>query len=405
MDFSIPERAAEICARCDRFIAQYVSPLKEKYPAFFGEDADRLLVTADAMLDPAIPPIRKALRKAAVDAGLYGIHMPESAGGLGLSQLEQVIITEHVTRGEPAPSILWPNLLAYITGEIWGPTPILLRANEALQNEYLPKFMRADVTQAIAMTDPGAGSDPQNMDTKAELKGDTYVLNGEKIYIGNAALAEVLLVFARTSGQRGDHRGLSLILLPASTPGVRIKKMLRPLEGIGNHAHLEFRDCKFPAQNIIGKEGEGLSVALAFLAQGRLRHAATAVGVGSWLLQQCVMRVKERQTFGEPLATRQGLQWELADAALMIEQLRWLTRHAAWAVDQGQKAIAEVAMAKMQGAIVQSKIAGLALQIHGGAGYMADLPFERAFRQARMFALVDGTVEIQRQTIARQLLR
>lgn len=404
MNFDIPERVEKILGEIDAFVADHVEPLKARYPNFFGEDADRLSVMPDGSLDPEIPRIRKDLRKRAVEAGLYGLHMPESVGGRGLSRLDRVLVAEHITNAPPMSSILWPNLQAYVTGEIWGPTPVLLYANKEVQGRMLRGFMQADLTQAIALTDPSAGSDPQNMDMTAEQRGDRYVLNGEKVFIGNGALADVLMVYARTSGEKGQHKGLSMFLVEQGTPGCSVKRMFRPLEGIGNHAHLQFEDCEIPVENLVGDEGRGLYVGLEFLSEGRLRHAATGVGASKWLLDRTIDYVKTRHTFGEPLSSRQGVQWQLAEAATMIEQLQWLTRYAAWKVDQGGRVIKEVAMAKAQGAIVQTHVASLALQLHGGAGFMSDLPIERAFRHARMYTLTEGGVEIQRQNIAKQIL-
>ncbi len=405
MDFTLPPEAEELSRVARTLSDQLVADHSRMNPSLFGEDAERCSVGHDGRLVPEIFAIRADVRAKALELGLYGAYMPEEVGGAGLSVLTTAILEESLADRPAYPQVFWPDLSVHILGRAWGPTPVLLSGSPTIQERYLMPLMRGEQTTGIALTDPEAGSDPQNMRATAVLEGDTYRINGTKRFVGNGPYADFLMVYARTSGERGSIKGISLFIVEKGTPGFTVPRVDGVMEGVGNHGELIFDDCHVPIENLVGAEGEGFRYAMKYVSQARLTIAARCVGAAQYLLDATVARAKGRRTFGAPLAERQAIQWMIADLATEIEEVRLLVRYAAWKIDHGDQARRETAMAKLRGPQVYHHAADVAMQVHGGVGYSTALPIERAYRRARGYRFIEGTDEMQRRSLAAELLR
>lgn len=373
-------------------------------PEYFGEDADRAATQDDARLRPEALELRRGIIANAVAAGFYGAKMPPEIGGKGLGPLPSLLAQVAISYAPPCPTVLWPDMTGYVLGGAWGPVKALLRGDGAMRERYLAPLMAGTATSCIAITDPEAGSDPQNMRGVAHLEGELWVLDGRKRFVGNGANADFLVTYMRTDGAAGDRTGLSAFVVDADTPGFRVEKILRVMEGVGNHAELTYEACTVPANALLGERGDGFEIAMAEIAESRLHIGACFLGQSEWLLDQAIARAKTRSTFGVRLEQRQAIQWMLADVATAIEQLRWLLYAAIWKLQAGHDVRREVAFVKLLAPSVYGQAADVAIQVHGGVGYLASLPFERAYRRARGFRIVEGTDEMQRRTIAHLLL-
>lgn len=405
MDFTLPPEAEELSRVARTLADQLVADHARTSPMLFGEDAERRSVGDDGRLVPEIFAIRAEVRAKAIELGLYGAYMPEEVGGAGLSVLTTAILEEALADRPAYPQVFWPDLSVHVLGRAWGPTPVLLAGSPGIRERYLKPLMTGEQTTCIALTDPEAGSDPQNMRATAVRDGDTYRINGTKRFVGNGPYADFLMVYARTSGERGEIRGISLLLVDKGTPGFSVPRIDGVMEGVGNHGELVFDDCRVPAENLVGAEGEGFRYAMKYVSQARLTIAARCVGAAQFLLDATIARAKARRTFGAPLADRQAIQWMIADLAAEIAQLRLLVRYAAWKIDQGDQARQETAIAKLRGPQVYHQAADVAMQVHGGVGYSTALPIERAYRRARGYRFIEGTDEMQRRSLAAELLR
>ena len=382
-----------------------VAEASERAPELFGIDADRVSIDSDCRFVPLVHEVRATVRKRAVERGFYGMSMPGADGSAGMTCLGMSMLDEALSTRPAYPSVLWPDLTIHMLGRAWGPTPVLLRGSDEIKDRYLAPLMSGEATTCIALTDPDAGSDPQNMRATATHRGSEWVINGRKRFVGNSPYADFLMVYARTSGEPGDHRGISLFIVEKGTPGFEVVRVNRVMEGLGNHGELSFEDCHVPEANLVGEEGRGFGLAMEYVSAARLSIASRSLGGAQWLLDHAIERARSRVTFGQPLADRQAIQWMIADLATDIEQLRWLIRHAASRVDAGDPARVETSMAKVRGPAVYHHAADVAMQIFGGLGYLSDEPIERAYRRARGYRFIEGTDEMQRQSIARQLLK
>ncbi|MFC4540360.1 acyl-CoA dehydrogenase family protein [Halosolutus amylolyticus] len=398
MEFSVPEEARHINRALDDFIEQEVKPLEDEHPKFFGEDRERHIVDDENLQCEEYRELVHRVKKKAAEAGFYGMEMPEEVGGGGVDILTRSIVGEHVANREP-------GLHEYgVLGTEGGPTPILLACNESQREKYLYPLMDAEISSAFAISEPECGSDPQYMNTTAEKDGDEWVINGKKYWISNGPYADFAMVFARTSGEDGDIDGITCFLVDAENPGYKVGKIHRTM-GLtpGMQSELIFDDCRVGKDQILGEVGEGFQTAMSWIGGGRLNIAAYTVGKAQYLLDLAVDYANQRETFGTEIRNRQGVSFPLADLATDIEQTRLLYRYAAWKMDQDEHARKEESMAKLRGAELYNKAADVAMQVHGGAGFMKSLPIEHEYRAARVYRIFEGTDEIQRRTIANEL--
>ena len=340
--------------------------------------------------------------RAAIDAmaemGLFGLAFREEVGGQGFGKLGYCVGVEQLARTNAS---LW-NVIGGSAG-LCG-TAIDVGGPDALRMRYLPKLLRAELIGAYALSEPGAGSDAGSLKTVAARDGDGYVIDGAKTFITNAPIADVFVVFANADPAKGS-KGITAFVVERATPGLEVGKND---EKMGLHgsttAQLFFNRMRVPASQRVGAEGEGFKIALATLDFGRLGLAAHAVGAAQRLLEASVAHAKERVQFGKPIAANEAVQWMLADAATEIHAARLMVYDAAARADRGERVTDRAAMAKLFATEMLGRVADAAVQIHGGMGYMRELWIERAYRDARIYRIYEGTSEIQRLVIASGLL-
>ncbi|MFC6769171.1 acyl-CoA dehydrogenase family protein [Natrinema soli] len=398
MDFSEPSEAVQITKALDDFIDQEVAPLENEYDEFLGADYEKHIVDDDHRQVPEYRNIVEKIRTKSVEAGFYGMTMPEEVGGGDVDILTRAIVGEHMSNRPP-------GFHSAIFGGAGGPTPILLACDERQRAEYLEPLMDGEITTCFALTEPGHGSDAHYMDTRAEKDGDEWVINGQKVFITNGPYADFVMVFARTSGEDGDLSGITCFLVDDDNPGFEVGTIHRAMGMTpGTHAELYFNDCRVGEEQVLGEVDKGFQSAMDWIGGGRINIAAGSVGTAQFLLDMSVEYARERETFDKPIGHRQGISFQLAELATDLEQVRQLYRYAAWKMDNGERARKEESMAKLRGAKLANDAADVAMQVHGGAGFMKDLPIERNYRSARVFRIFEGTDEIQKRTIARELI-
>ncbi|PWH14377.1 MAG: acyl-CoA dehydrogenase [Anaerolineae bacterium] len=332
--------------------------------------------------------------------GLLGLNIPEAYGGAGVDAISAAIAIEELgwACGSTALAVAAHNGL--------GTTPLVLYGSEALKRKWLPLVASGKgKLGALALTEPGAGSDLQGIQTRAVKDGNEWVLNGAKMWCTNALIAEYIITLVRTDGA-GGSRSLSMILVPTDTPGLKIgppeKKM--GLKGSPTSA-VTYDNVRVPLDNLVGEEGRGLQQTLATLDGGRISIGAISLGLARAAFESAVDYAKQRHAFGAPIASFQAIQWMLADAATEMAAARYLLYYAAWRKEQGLPYTQEAAMAKLFASEMGERVCRNAMQVFGGYGYSRAYPVERMYRDARLMTIGEGTSEIQRMVIARHVLR
>jgi len=332
--------------------------------------------------------------------GLLGLSIPEEYGGAGVDSVSAAIAMEELGWG------CGSTALALAAHNGLGTAPIALYGTPELKKHWLPLLASGKgKLGALALTEPGAGSDIQGgITTKAVRDGDQWVINGTKMWCTNASIAEYIITLVRTD-PAGGSRSLSMILIPTAATGVNIapaeKKM--GLHGSPTHA-VAFDDVRVPLGNLVGQEGRGLQQTLAILDGGRISIGAISVGLAQAALEHALEYARERKAFGQRIADFQAIQFKLANAATEIELARTLIYKTAWVKDQGRPYTKEAAMAKLYATEMAERVCYDAIQIHGGYGYSREYPVERLYRDARLMTIGEGTSEILRMVIARHLL-
>jgi alkylation response protein AidB-like acyl-CoA dehydrogenase len=332
--------------------------------------------------------------------GLLGLNVPEEFGGAGVDAVSAAIAIEELGWG------CGSTALAVAAHNGLGCAPITLFGSRLLQERFLPSAASGrGRLAALALTEPGAGSDLQGgVLTRAVRQGDEWVINGAKMWCTNASVADFIVTLVRTD-PGGGSRSLSMIVVPTDTPGLDIgpaeKKM--GLKGSPTHA-VTYQDVRVPLEYLLGEEGRGLAQTLAVLDGGRVSIAALATGLAQAAYEAALAYASQRHAFGGPIADKQAIQWMLADAATEIQASRWLAYHAAWLKEQGKVYTLQASMAKLYATEMAERVTRNAIQIHGGYGYSREYPVERIYRDARLMTIGEGTSEIQRMVIARQVL-
>jgi acyl-CoA dehydrogenase len=336
--------------------------------------------------------------------GLFGLSIPEEYGGLGLSMLGECMVQEELakTNGCFRSRISTNNGL--------GSQGLIISGTEEQKKKYLPKIASGEWTACFGLTEPEAGSDAGNIQTTAVLKGDQWVLNGTKIFITNADCAQLATVFALTDRAKRTRGGITAFLVEMGTPGFTVGKAEKKMGLRGNHTcELIFDDCKIPKENVVGGDkmiGKGFVTAMQILDKGRMTIAASGVGAAQRCLEISIEHAKNRVQFGAPIANLQAIQFMLADMATQIYAGRQMLYHAACLRDKrGTSVIMEAAMVKLFCTEMANRVADMAVQIFGGMGYTKDCPAERFYRDLRLTRIYEGTSEIQRVVIARELLK
>ncbi|HED04674.1 MAG TPA: acyl-CoA dehydrogenase [Candidatus Fraserbacteria bacterium] len=330
--------------------------------------------------------------------GYLGMGVPETYGGIGADALSYAIVMEELSRAcaSTSTAVSVQNSLVE--------HPIVEFGSEEQKREYLPRLASGEWMGAFALTEPESGSDAGALKTTAQLQGDGYLLNGTKRFITNAAFADLFVVFAATAPEQGKH-GVSCFLVERAAPGFTVGKEEDKMGIRGSSTcELHFQGCPVPAGQLLGEVGAGFRMALSTLDAGRIGIAAQALGIAQAALEESVSYARERQAFGRAIARFQAIQFLLAEMRTKVEAARLLVYQAAWKKDQGQNYIAEAAIAKLYASEIASQVADAAVQIHGGYGYIKDYKVERLYRDARITRIYEGTNEIQKLIIAREML-
>jgi acyl-CoA dehydrogenase len=330
------------------------------------------------------------------EVGLMNPHLPEEYGGVGLSMFDGMLIGEELSWG-------CAGIAVSIVANMLGAAPVVLAGTDEQKRTWLPPLVESPILCSFALTEPNAGSDVSGIQTTAVREGDEYVLNGSKMFITNAGHATWIVVFASTDKSQG-HRGLSAFVVPTDLEGVTIEKHLDKMgQRATDTSAVAFQDVRVPAVNRLGEEGEGFKIAMRTLDHTRPGTAAGAVGVARAAYEHAVEYSRERVQFGQPIAMNQGVNFLIADMAAEIEAARLLTWQAAWLLDQGKRATLQSSFAKRFASDTAMKVTTDAVQIFGGYGYIKEYPVEKLMRDAKLFQIYEGTSQIQRLVIAREI--
>lgn len=373
MDFSLNEEEAQVRDWVRTFVRKEIAPLEPE--VLRRERAHRPGLTADEL---------RELQLKAKESGFWGVLTPEEYGGMALGAVLTALLEAELGR-------------SFVPFRFGGHADnILYYANDEQKQRYLLPTIAGERRSCFAISEPGAGSDARALRATARRDGGDWVLNGEKTFITNGNEADFAMVFARTDD------GVTCFLADRAD-GWRSE----PIDTMGQWgpAALVFEDVRVPDANVLGEVGGGFELAMKWIGQGRYLLPARALGSCERLVEMAMEHARTRVTFGAPIADRQAVQWMIADSAVEIEALRWLVLHAAWLVDSGADSRHAQSIAKLYGGVKANEIVDRVLQIHGGMGYTRELPVERWYRELRLLRIYEGTDEIQRRTIARNLLK
>ena len=334
------------------------------------------------------------------ELGLFGLSIPAEYGGLDLSMEDECLVAVELGRTSPA------FRSAFGTNVGIGSQGLVMFGTEAQKAKYLPGIASGDIITSFALTEPEAGSDSASVQTRATKDGDAYVLNGSKRYITNANKADLFTVMARTDPNKPGGGGVSAFLVPRDLPGLSVGKPEKKMGQQGAHVcDVIFDNVRVPAENRLGAEGEGFKVAMQVLDRGRLHISAVCVGVAERLIADCVAYASERKQFGQAISQFQLVQGMIADSKTEALAAKALTMETARKRDAGQSVTMEAAAAKYFASEMVGRVADRAVQIFGGAGYIAEYGIERFYRDVRIFRIYEGTSQIQQVVIARETLK
>jgi acyl-CoA dehydrogenase len=384
MDFDIPENLRLMVDTVRRFVKQDLEPISRQV-----EDEDRIP-------EDIVEKMR--------DLGLFGLAIPEEYGGLELGLLGECLVYEELSKANAC----FRTRIGTNNGI--GAQGIVLDGTSEQKQKYLPKLASGEWTGCFALSEPEAGSDASNVQTTAQIKNGHWVLNGRKHFITNGDIADVASVFALTDRSKKARGGITAFIVEKTFPGFYVGTIERKMGLRGSHtSELIFDDCQVPMENVIGGEaqiGQGFKTAMKTLDKGRLTMGASALGSAQKLLDLSIEYARQRVQFGRPIAEFQAVQIMLADMATQIYAGRQMLYHAACLRDsKGEAVIKEASMVKLFCTEMANRVADMAVQIHGGMGYMKDFPVERFYRDLRLTRIYEGTSEIQRVVIARELLK
>ena len=379
MDFGLSDEQVAVRDTVRTFVRREVMPLEAD--CLRHERAGRPGVS---------PEVLRELQDKAAKSGFWGVNTPEEYGGMALGPVMTAIVLIELGR-----SFVPFNFGGYADN-------ILYSCTEEQKQRYLLPLLAGERKSCFAITEPGAGSDARNIRTRAEKNGSDWVINGEKTFITRGNEADFVMVFAVTERERGADGGITCFLVDRD-----MGWKSEPIDTMGEWgpAALVFDDVVVPEDNVLGEVGQGFTLAMKWINAGRFTLPARAVGSCERLLQMGRDYANIRTTFGRPLADRQAIQWMVADSAVEIEAMKLLTLKAAWLLEQGTDNRHAASMAKLYAGVKANEIVDRVLQIHGGMGYTRELPIERWYRELRLLRIYEGTDEIQRQSIARNVLK
>jgi hypothetical protein len=337
-------------------------------------------------------------QRALGDLGALGIVVPDTWGGAGLDYLSLAVAMEEIAAGDGATSTIVGVQNSVVCG------PVNAFGTDAQKTRYLTSLARGERLGCFCLTEPQSGSDASAIVTRAERRGERYVLNGVKQFITTGANADVAIVFAVTDRDAGK-KGISAFIVDTKTPGYIVARIEDKLgQRASDTAQIVFEHCEVPAENLLGGEGDGYRIALSNLEGGRIGIGAQAVGMARAALEAAIAYARERQAFGKAIAEHQAVNFRLADMATQVDVARQMVWHAAALRDAGDPCLKEASMAKLFASEMAERVCSDALQIHGGYGYVVDFPVERIYRDVRVCQIYEGTSDIQRLVIGRALL-
>lgn len=332
------------------------------------------------------------------ELGFMGMQVPEQYGGTEMDALSYVITLEEVARVDASTCVIMS-----VNNSLFS-NPILKFGSDYLKEKYLPQTASGEKLGAYSLSEPVSGSDAKAMLTTATKDGDSYILNGVKNWVTNGISSDFVVVFAKTDKDAG-HKGISAFIVEKGWEGFSTAKKEDKLGIRGSDTcELMFENCRVPAENLIGEEGQGFKIALATLDVGRIGIASQALGIAQGALERAVQYAKEREQFGKPIGMFQGVGFKLADMATRVDASRLLVYRAAWLKDQGKPIGEKASMAKMYASDTAMDVTNEAIQVHGGYGYVREFEVERMMRDAKITQIYEGTNEIQRLVISRHLL-
>ncbi len=404
MDFSLPADLTTFLARLDEVIATDIEPLERQHPQYFDHRREWARTDWEAGGTPtaAWEGLLARMRDLADAAGVYRYALPADLGGAGAGNLEMAVVREHLA----AKGLGLHNDLQN-ESSIVANLPFVLIVREfgtaEQREELLEPMITGRAMVAFALTEPDHGSDATWMDTRAVRDGDGWVIDGVKKWNSGAHHATHDVVFARTSGEDGDARGITAFLVPMDTPGLEVESFEWTFNMPTDHATVRATGVRVPHSAILGAEGEGLTIAQHFVHENRIRQAASSLGAAQYCIDRAVTRATERLTFGQPLARRQAVQWPLVELQTEAEMVRGLVRKAAWSLDRAGDPTEVgdlVSMANYRANRLVCDAADRAMQVFGGDGYSRHEPFEHIYRHHRRYRITEGSEEIQIRRVA-----
>jgi acyl-CoA dehydrogenase len=381
IDFSIPSESRLLADTVRKFVTQEVQPLEAETETTGMIPADKLRIVRDK----------------AQSLGLFAMNMPESVGGGGLSNVDMCLAEEELGKTSDA-------LIRRIFGQVY---PMLKACEGAQRDAYLLPTVRGEKICAMAITEPGAGSDAASISTAARLDGDEWVLDGRKHFISDGDIADYVIVMALTDKEKRAKGGITLFLVDKGTPGFHVtgKQPMMGHRGYG-HAELVFENCRIPRDNVLGEVGGGFRLIMESVASIRLAHiGARACGMAQRVLELMRNHAAERKQFGQPIGEFQMVQQMIADSATEIFATRMMVLNTAWELDQGNDVRDKVSMVKLYASEMIGRVADRGIQVFGGMGFTKEMPLERIYRDSRVTRIYDGTSEIHRMLIARSVIK
>ncbi|MEM6496017.1 MAG: acyl-CoA dehydrogenase family protein [Pseudomonadota bacterium] len=394
MSFEPTENGQMLLSKVSDFVATVVRPEEEALSEIYAKNPDGL--DAEGRKLPAILAARNRIFKASANAGFLSAHLPTEVGGLAISHVDVYHLREAIFRYGLGLNQYVVNMTSR------GPNVMLLNVQDEVRDKYLMPVVKGDKTTCLALTEYGAGSDAQNIETVAERDGSDWLLTGKKVYIGNGPYGDFAQVMARTSDAKRSGHGLTLFAVDFDSPGIR-RQMVRTMVNSGDWAEITFDKVRVPAENVIGEVDEGLPLLMTWLVGERIDMCGQCLGLADYVLGLATEYAKSRNTFGQPIASRQYVQGMLVDSETEIFAAKFGALAAAERKDTGARVRKESSMAKVLATETLLRTADRAMQIHGGHGLNKTLPIEKIFRLARSMTVYEGTSEINKLTIAKEM--
>jgi len=393
VDFRLSPDEQKIIRDLEAFVATEVVPLMEQNHERYDHDSGWL--KPDSSIQDDVIQTSREIRRRSAKEGFYAMHMPRDAGGLGVTYNGVLQANKTVFRHGL-------GLTLAVLGAIEGPSRMLLSLDEERRARWLAPIVRGEKTTCFALTEPGAGSDVRNIQTRAIKDGDEWIINGTKVFITNGPYADFVQLFAKT-GDEGGMGDITAFIVEKGTPGFHQGEMLETIANNGLPCELIFEDCRIPDGNVIGGVGEGFYHALQNINDTRIQNGGMALGLGRYCIDKTLTYLNTRTAFGKPIGKFQGVSFQLADSETELLAAETLASYAAWKIDNNEDAIRETSMTKLYCTEMLWNVADRCVQAHGAVGTLRKTGIERVLRWARVMRIWEGTSEIQRMTIAKTM--